>query len=449
LQMLVPVAWLQSKNNTYPIIIDPYVLGETSIGNYQSTGNSYFQYGFTSESLGSCNDTLDVMMPGHSTPVNAWVDFEYALTYSPSCGSPPEGAPFCTFSQVHQQVICNPCGSSSPVLGCNPANPPYTGTCTTDSNLVAGAGAVCITNLVPTYLSCLHHDCSGYTIPFTLVNQDSICGDVCGYLCARGHMWAMTVEGAGDSIYSDVITPSGDSLISLFPTGNQWYKNDTVLDGDTSSVLVITMPGTYFDVVASAYGCINDTSNGFYIPDTGSVPTTCYASFFINPVPGDTGLYTGYNESSGTNLTYLWNFGDGDTSSQPYPNHLYDTAGYYNVCLTVSNDSCINTYCDSTFYAWKTAGPVMNHLIIDNPAGIARIQATPAVSIFPNPANNTIMIKASNMHATNIAIYDMQGRKSLQQKFAPEMDISLLSSGIYVVEIKGAEGSVIRRLIKL
>jgi gliding motility-associated-like protein len=80
------------------------------------------------------------------------------------------------------------------LLSCNPALPPFTGTCTTDSVLVPGAHALLINNFVPNYLNCIAPQCPDYLIAFTLKNRDSICGDQCGYLCARGNMWRMTVE---------------------------------------------------------------------------------------------------------------------------------------------------------------------------------------------------------------------------------------------------------------
>ena len=43
--------------------------------------------------------------------------------------------------------------------------------------------------------------------------------------------------------------------------------------------------------------------------------------------------------------TWYWDFGDGDTSWQRYPMHLYDSAGTYQTCLTVSNQNGTDTYC--------------------------------------------------------------------------------------------------------
>jgi PKD repeat protein len=44
------------------------------------------------------------------------------------------------------------------------------------------------------------------------------------------------------------------------------------------------------------------------------------------------------NTSTGTALTYSWNFGDGSpVSSQVHPAHLYTAAGSYTVTLTATN----------------------------------------------------------------------------------------------------------------
>lgn len=46
-------------------------------------------------------------------------------------------------------------------------------------------------------------------------------------------------------------------------------------------------------------------------------------------------------------FSYLWNFGDGTTSTEANPVHTYSVNGSYNVCLTVTNDCNESTYCDS------------------------------------------------------------------------------------------------------
>jgi PKD repeat protein len=45
------------------------------------------------------------------------------------------------------------------------------------------------------------------------------------------------------------------------------------------------------------------------------------------------------NKSSGSGLTYSWNFGDGSSSPKENPSHTYSAFGTYTVTLTVSNSS--------------------------------------------------------------------------------------------------------------
>ncbi len=193
LQTLVPVDWITKTDHTYPIMIDPTVFGRTKMGDFRLSGISA-NLGFTTMSLGSCDYHMQVPVPGRSKLTNSYVDVEYTLTYDPFCGTPPLPAPFCTFSQVTMEVQSDECNTTTGLLSCNPAQPPYTGTCTTDSNLVPGANALKINSFVPNYLTCITPQCADYLLDFTLKNRDSICLDNCFYLCARGNMWQMTVE---------------------------------------------------------------------------------------------------------------------------------------------------------------------------------------------------------------------------------------------------------------
>lgn len=52
------------------------------------------------------------------------------------------------------------------------------------------------------------------------------------------------------------------------------------------------------------------------------------------------------NLSIGNNLTYLWDFGDGNTATDSLPTHCYMTEGDYTVCLTVTGQQgCDSTLC--------------------------------------------------------------------------------------------------------
>lgn len=62
------------------------------------------------------------------------------------------------------------------------------------------------------------------------------------------------------------------------------------------------------------------------------------ADFTASPTSGYAPLSVQFsNQSTGNITSYLWNFGDGNTSTQENPNHTYQNSGSYTVSLTVSN----------------------------------------------------------------------------------------------------------------
>lgn len=67
--------------------------------------------------------------------------------------------------------------------------------------------------------------------------------------------------------------------------------------------------------------------------------TGCCMDFYDLSIPGLSSTITGY----------LWDFGDGNTSTNPNPSHCYTTPGAYTVCLTIDGFSadgqCQETFC--------------------------------------------------------------------------------------------------------
>jgi chitodextrinase len=82
--------------------------------------------------------------------------------------------------------------------------------------------------------------------------------------------------------------------------------------------------------------CIGD-EGGFGTPN-------CQAFFFFSqPDPANLLTFQFIELPLGAAETLLWNFGDGNTSTEPNPLHTYATAGTYNVTLTVTAGECTST----------------------------------------------------------------------------------------------------------
>ena len=73
------------------------------------------------------------------------------------------------------------------------------------------------------------------------------------------------------------------------------------------------------------------------------IPT---ASFSYNPNPPQENTYTNFINQSIDATKYTWNFGDGDTSAEVNPTHIFPATATYNVCLNAANDAgCSDDTC--------------------------------------------------------------------------------------------------------
>jgi len=74
-----------------------------------------------------------------------------------------------------------------------------------------------------------------------------------------------------------------------------------------------------------------------------SCPQAPVASFTANTTSNCTGVISFTDQSSGALASWLWDFGDGKTSTQQNPTHTYTNAGTFSVSLTVTNSAGANT----------------------------------------------------------------------------------------------------------
>jgi gliding motility-associated-like protein len=103
-----------------------------------------------------------------------------------------------------------------------------------------------------------------------------------------------------------------------------------------------TVTTTYTCTVTNAQGCTDSDVA------TITVAAAPISGFFYYPATAfPDSAFTFTDQSSGGVTTYLWNFGDGQTSTAQNPMHSYATSGSYAVCLlTTSANGCMDTICE-------------------------------------------------------------------------------------------------------
>jgi len=440
MKIMVPVSWLSNKNNTYPITIDPIIFGKTKIGEFQNYGLPSADLGFTTKP-GSCDYHMIVVVPGNSQLTDVYADIEYELTYDNTCGNPHEAAPYCTFSQVSMSVVSDTCHVSTGPLSCQPASPPFTGTCTTDSNLVPLASSIHVNQYWPDFISCFAPQCPDFYIPFTLKDQDSICGDVCGYLCARGNIWQMTVyacqvEGYISPDSSVVCAGQPDTLTVHADCGVPPYRYAWTTDGGN----------TYDIIYDSPYFIIHPQQNmivSCIIYDSCWKPWQSNASTAL-AIPGPVIQRQGNYLSTTTSdtLSYQWYL-----NGSPLPGDTTAT-------IQITQDGAYSVQVSSVNGCNKLSVPYVTTGVINlNDDGNAII-------IVPNPSDGNFEIRFTsnqNISKGSLKILDNLGRQiSTRQisvsngnntySFHPDIK---LASGEYWIEITVGGATMHKKFIVL
>lgn len=95
--------------------------------------------------------------------------------------------------------------------------------------------------------------------------------------------------------------------------------------------------------IATDNGCTHQYCEVLTVGDT----TGCESRFNWEEDPVNPQLIHFTDQSTGDSVGWVWNFGDGGTSTEAHPDHLYALAGNYEVCLTIvtGNGVCQSTQC--------------------------------------------------------------------------------------------------------
>ena len=117
------------------------------------------------------------------------------------------------------------------------------------------------------------------------------------------------------------------------------FGDGSPVSNDPSTVHTYTQPGTYLVTLTAVTpgGCESKAK-----AETITVHDMPMAEFTANPnfpvemtLPGAIVQFT--NQSSSNSVQWLWDFGDGSTSSSQHPGHDYQQPGTYEVTLTAIN----------------------------------------------------------------------------------------------------------------
>lgn len=220
-----------------------------------------------------------------------------------------------------------------------------------------------------------------------------------------------------DSVNLDICI---DTLIDMYWSPSFLFSDTTsanpkIFPEDSLKVYLNSMDGLHID--------------SLQINTEPSAPTA-FASFTMD------GSTVSFKNESHCAKHYLWDFGDEIISTEKSPIHEYAEEGNYICELNVWNSI-------------DTAKYYLQIILI----GINENNHTEnKISINPNPANNSIIVKSKD-EIIEYSLINIYGHIILTEKInnikSLKMDISFLENGLYFLKLKSRKNTVITRFLKL
>jgi hypothetical protein len=163
--------------------------------------------------------------------------------------------------------------------------------------------------------------------------------------------------------------------------------------------------------------------------------------------------------------SFVWDFGDGNTSTEPFPTNIYDVAGTYTVCLTVMANVCVGTTCltftvtpegDFLPGGMPMTGFTLN-VVNAIPNNVNEVSANAVLEAYPCPFNDELTLNIQSAIAGNaqVACYDMTGALIAQEQFVVSNQLntysiptSSWSNGAYTIVVSTPSGTIRRVVMK-
>jgi len=353
-----------------------------------------------------------------------------------------------TVSTQVTNATCSTCADGSVSSAVNGGTPPYSylwsnGAITSSiSGLLPGTYTVCVTDA---------NNCTA-----CCTSNVSCC---IGGPCLAGFTWTQTAN----NIIAFTNTSTGGNS-----PGYWWNFGDNTSAQTQNPVHTYNAPGTYwaclymYDNNMLCYTwCDSVTVTGVVINNN-----TCSANFTLFPDSIILHQYWAVNLATGTPpFTYLWTWGDNSPPDTiPYPSHTYAAAGFYTICLTITDATgCTDTYCCNYQIFRMDAGNAMIYVnvVASFPTVISENQHQ-NISVYPNPAGDELYVIGNpsiDGRKGSVEIYDVMGEKRLTPALprntgqvskgeGVRIDVSSLAAGIYFVRMRGDKGIAAGKFVK-
>ncbi len=222
---------------------------------------------------------------------------------------------------------------------------------------------------------------------------------------------------------------NGDSLVlgGWQPTNDATYLWNT---GNTTPTVTAFNEGTLSVLITTSCGQANPTTYVAHLPEA-------VASFDLF-----TSFLTAQLTNTSTDATsYLWDFGDGNTSTDPNPTHVYADTGDYVITLTVTGDCGTDV---------STQNMNANLVSVDE------LPMFTSLDVYPNPNNGSFTIDMNLSEGLDLSfeLTDVRGAivwsseaGTVEGAYTQHVQLSNQPEGMYFLKISAGEHKTVRKVV--
>ncbi|MBA3679904.1 MAG: PKD domain-containing protein [Bacteroidetes bacterium] len=138
-------------------------------------------------------------------------------------------------------------------------------------------------------------------------------------------------------------TSTGTIAASIF----YWQFGDATTANGNPTSHTYTMNGAYSATLTVYNNSLTCFSSITKIINVSTVPCGLIANYTHTVSSGGNVNFANASTGTSTNTNYFWDFGDGFTSVSQSPSHTYASSGAYNVYMSASGSSCIDSVIQS------------------------------------------------------------------------------------------------------
>ena len=185
-----------------------------------------------------------------------------------------------------------------------------------------------------------------YNVCLTIQTPDSCISSTCQNVQANGSGGCQALFTYSQS--SPGIFNFTDASQSNPGPSYSWSFGDGSGSTSQNPSHVYTQPGSYavcLTIFDSLTNCQDTYCDSVLVVGGG---TSCNAAFTYSQNGNATTFVDGSTAIPNAPNSWFWDFGDGTTSTQQNPTHIYPTGGQFTACLTIMTpDSCTSTTCQT------------------------------------------------------------------------------------------------------